>query len=641
MTTKLHPLHPPHPARAFSSSWRPSAQRLETLKTTLAQFPNGVPRPEYPRPRLKRGDEESWLSLNGVWEFAFDYVDYEGSTQGKNGRWEERTLSDFILVPFAPQWELSCKLEREVYEVAWYARDFEVPDAWRGEERDVLLHFGACDYKTVVWINGREAAHNQGGQVPFSLDVSPHLKDGPNRVVVCAEDRQDARQPRGKQSIKGTPKACDYWCTTGIWQSVWLESVPALRVQDVVVTPLCDNQNGQDALEVLVYLHAPSASWRVEFEVFDGLDSTVLISRNEVQISGAVAKIQIPLADCKRWSPENPHLYGIGIRLFDAHGYLCDEVKTYAGMRSVELKNGQFLLNGEPTYLKMVLDQGYWPAGGLTAPSDAALVEDIEWTKKFGFNGARKHQKLEDPRYLFHCDRLGLLVWSEMANARAWTPTAEEWFIAEWERAVRRDLSHPCIVAWVPHNESWGLPGLEQDHPAQHAFVERVVALTRRLDPTRPVVSNDGWEHADVTDIVALHDYQTGDTLRAHWARALKGEGLPERTWEKSRRLFAGGAKHRGQPVMFTEVGGFLNLPNLPKEQWDELYGLYNTARTPQELEQKYRELMEVLGEFGFVAGFCYTQLTDVEQEINGLLTYDRKPKIPPENIAAIHQQCV
>jgi beta-galactosidase/beta-glucuronidase len=289
-------------------------------------------------------------------------------------------------------------------------------------------------------------------------------------------------------------------------------------------------------------------------------------------------------------------------------------------MRSVRLRDKHFLLNGEPTYLAMVLDQGYWPDGGMTPPSDEALRADVEWTKQFGFNAARKHQKLEDPRYLYWCDKLGVLVWGEMANARKWSPQAEEWLLGEWERAVRRDYNHPCIVTWVPVNESMGVPQLKQGHPGQYSFIERVVALTRRLDTERPVIDNDGWEHTDVTDIFAVHDYTpTAEKLRVRYAEA---------------------SQYHGQPVVLSEVGGFLMLPeNASGQELDRLYGDYATTANSEELLERYRDLMQGLSELHFICGFCYTQLTDIEHEANGLLSYDRRPKIEPELIAQIHRE--
>ncbi|MBW3623769.1 MAG: glycoside hydrolase family 2 [Armatimonadetes bacterium] len=593
---------------------------MRPLNDTETEFP----RPEYPRPMLVR---EDWLNLNGVWEFAFDDAD-----EGLREQWHTLPQLDRrILVPFAYQTELSGIHDKGIHEVVWYARNFDAPEAWRGQ--DLLLHFGTVDYRATVWVNGEEVGHNQGGHVPFSFDIAPYVKDGANRIVLRVEDRQDRHQPRGKQAASGVAKGCDYYCTTGIWQTVWLEPVPPIRISELRVTPDLE----ESAFEMRVFLHAPSIGWWLEAEV---LDKEEVIARAVEETAGASARLRLTLSDPKPWSPDVPHLYDLRVRLYQ-DDELLDEVRSYAGLRSVQVKAGKVWLNGAPVYLVMVLDQGYWPDGGMTAPSDEALRADVEWAKRFGFNGARKHQKVEDPRWLYWCDRLGLLVWGEMANARTWSLRAEEIFLAEWERAVRRDYNHPCIITWVPVNESWGAPGLGKGHPGQYAYLERIVALTRRIDPERPVVDNDGWEHTDVSDIVAIHDYTaTKADLLERYAETLKTGVLPELSWGKSPlRYFARGSEYRGQPVVLSEVGGLLSLPDAPKEQWDGLYGIYSFCETDEELLEKYGDLMEGIALLHFTVGFCYTQLTDIEQEINGLLTYDRRPKVEPERIAEIHRR--
>jgi hypothetical protein len=291
--------------------------------------------------------------------------------------------------------------------------------------------------------------------------------------------------------------------------------------------------------------------------------------------------------------------------------------------------------------MRMVLDQGYWPGGLITAPTDEALRYDVEITKAMGFNGSRKHQKIEDPRWLYWCDKLGLMVWGEMANARLWSADAEERFLAEWQRAVVRDYNHPCIVTWVPLNESWGVPQLSKGSSRQYAFVERVVQATRLLDGSRPIVDNDGWDHTDLTDLVTIHDYTpTGFELRFRYSGTSKGGPLPKQSWWDGGKTFVDGTLYRGQPIMLTEVGGFLIRPHwMPREQWDVLYDTYGSVSDPGELLKKYREVMGAIAVLPFVSGFCYTQLTDIEQEINGLLTYDRQPKIPVDEIRQINEQ--
>jgi len=582
-----------------------------------------IPRAEYPRPQLARTD---WQSLNGAWEFEFDDANV-GLAEG----WSDgRPLERVILVPYAYQCELSGINDHGIHEVVWYARTFTLPESWRGQ--DLLLHFGAVDYRATIWVNGREVGHNRGGHVPFCFDIAPYLLEGENRLTVRVEDRQDPHQPRGKQSSSGSPSGIDYYCTTGLWQTVWLEPVPQMRIDSLQIRPWLP----ASAFDITAYLHAPGIGWTVDVEVRDGGE---VVAQLSVDSSCAVAELRIPIPQARLWSPESPHLYDLNVRLLRG-GELHDEVTSYAGMRSVEIRDGWMLLNGERTYLAMILDQGYWPESYLTPPTDAALRADVEWIKRFGFNGARKHQKIEDPRYLYWCDRLGLLVWAEMPNAREWSPEGEELLLAEWERAVDRDANHPCVVAWVPVNESMGFPHLREGHPGQYAFLERIVAATRRLDPTRPVIDNDGWEHTDVTDIIAVHDYShTGDRLRNRYAETLQGGPLPPATWTGSRQIFARGSGYHGQPIMLTEVGGFLLLPDMPREKLDKIYRIYDSFNTSDQLLKKYADLMAGISELNFVTGFCYTQLTDIEQEINGLLTYDRRPKIEPTAIAEIHQR--
>jgi beta-galactosidase/beta-glucuronidase len=573
--------------------------------------------------------------LNGEWEFATDQVRIGLTSK----YFEGKRFNGRITVPFAYQWEMSGRGDKHaVEEVVWYARDFEVPAEWVKDEVDLLLHFGAVDYQCTLWVNEQEVGHNSGGHVPFSFNIAPFVTPGTNRLYVRVDDPQSPYQPRGKQSTNGVSRSCDYYGTTGIWQTVWLEPVSCLRIEDVVVVTETQPTHGEDVINLRIMLHAPAIDLRVKVRVKDGEQQ---VASTEARAFNGLVNVRIPVENAKRWSPESPHLYEIELDLM-SNGDVLDSLRTYAGIRAIEVKEGKIFLNGEEIYLKMVLDQGYWPESGMTAPSDDALRADIEWCKRFGFNGARKHQKVEDPRWLYWCDRLGLLVWAEMPNARAWSCEAEEAFIFEWERTIRRDMSHPCIVAWVPLNESWGVPALDEAHPGQYAFVERLVALTRRIDGTRPIIDNDGWEHTDVSDIFAIHDYTaSGDELRKRYAESLNGGPMISRGWgPHPKEYFAKGARYRGQPVVLSEVGGFLSLPaGTPAEKLDRLYQFYGSSRTPEELLAKYEDLMRAIGDIPFVAGFCYTQLTDVEQEINGLLDYHRNPKVDPEEIARVHRE--
>ena len=562
------------------------------------------PRPEYPRPRLVR---DEWLCLNGEWEFAFGEAAPGSPLEGR------------ITVPFAHQWAMSGMEDRRLAETVVYARGFEVPDAWR--EGLVLLHFGAVDYEATVWVNGVEVGAHRGGHVPFSFEVSAHLRRGENRVAVRAVDPQDPRQPRGKQASIGKPHGIDYWCTTGIWQTVWLEPVGASYLADLVV----ETEPSGGALLVRPVVYGGRADLRATVEAYDG-DRLVARAEGGV-LAGPSLRLEIP--DAKPWSPESPFLYDLRARLTRG-GETLDEARSYAGLRTVELRDGRFALNGRPTILKLVLDQGYWPESGLTAPSDEALRADVEACLAMGFNGARKHQKVEDPRWLYWCDRLGLMAWGEMANARAWSHEGQRALEAEWASAVERDRSHPCVVAWVPLNESMGFPDLEAGDALQRAGLASLVHLTRRLDPSRPVIDNDGWEQTDAADVVAVHDYsRSGAELAARYADG----GLPARIWSGSRATFLHGAA-AGRPILLTEVGGFLTRPS-GVEKLDVMYSVYESIGSDDELLERVEELLEGIASVPFLAGFCYTQLTDVEQERNGLLTYDRRAKVDPARMSA------
>ena len=580
-----------------------------------------VLRAEYPRPSLVR---DEWKCLNGTWGFQFDPQD-----KGLGQEWYlQDSLDKHIQVPFAYQTVLSGVDDQSICEVVWYSKSFSVPDSWTGHS--ILLHFGAVDYEATIWVNGTKAATHRGGYVPFSVDVSRLVTEGENKIYVRVVDSQDAGQPRGKQSSSGVPGGIDYWCTTGIWQSVWLEPAPSSYVGDLVISS--DPKAGVILLTPIVHGSRPD----LEIEVVVR-DRGSEVGRKHIATTFLSQPIRFEIPNPKLWGPETPHLYDVEISLI-RDGKTIDVVRSYAGLRSIEVRDGTIFLNDRPIYLRMALDQGYWPESGLTAPSDGALETDVLLAKQLGFDAVRKHQKVEDPRWLYWCDVYGLLVWGEMANARSWSLETQERLESEWARVVERDRSHPCIIAWVPVNESMGFPGLGAGDAGQRAGVERLVNLTRSLDPSRPVIDNDGWEQTNASDIVAIHDYShSGSDLKSRYADYRDGEGLPERIWTGSRISLLPGVSLSGRPIMLTEVGGFLILPQ-NREKLDGMYNVYNSIETPEQLLDKYRELMQAIGSLPFLSGFCYTQFTDVEQEQNGLLTYDRRPKADIAAIAEIHQ---
>ena len=542
------------------------------------------PRSEYPRPRFQRPD---WINLNGEWEF---------------GAGERPTFDRRINVPFCPESKLS-GIAALPGDTVWYRRPFDAP---AGD--CVLLHFGAVDYRATVWVNDVEVARHEGGHTPFSVDITKVLRSRDNALVVRADDPlTDKTTPRGKQFWGETPEGIFYTPTTGIWQTVWLEPLPALHIAGLRLMP--DLEAGA-----------------VDFEVAGNGDVKLTVTLDGDVVggwSGAAGRGRIELETVAPWHPDSPTLYDVEASLLDGDGKVVDRILSYFGLRSVATSDGRVWLNGEPFVQRLVLDQGYFPDGLLTAPSDDALRADIEAAKALGFNGARKHQKVEDPRWLYWADRLGFLVWDEMPSFQEHSGEAERRLASEWTEVVRRDRDHPCVVAWVPANESFGLEHIEPS--VRSRFLVRLYNLTRELDGSRPVVSNDGWEHA-VTDLCNLHDYSGPDDF----SRRYRSLGLILDGKASGHQPYDPGFAYRGEPVLVTEFGG---LKMSGSGGWG-----YAQVGDAAQLLQVYRGLIEGLMEPGPVEGFCYTQLTDVEQEQNGLLTYDRRPKLDAALVKPITQ---
>ena len=567
------------------------------------------PRPEYPRPTLVR---EDWISLNGTWEFDFD-----DTNVGMDQQWYlNRKLTRSIVVPFPFQSDLSGIGDRGFHDVVWYRRVFDVPDGFRG--RRMLLHFGAVDYLAAIWLNGEPIGQHRGGYVPFNCDITDIVRRNGNVLVLRVEDTQSPEQPRGKQSVALNSSGCTYTRTTGIWQTVWLEPVSPHYIQHVRCTPDVD----EGRVEVTAKLSGRTDRTRLHVAVsFGGQRET------EVHLGVAADDVQftIGLKAPRLWSPEAPNLYDLLLELVE-DGSVVDRALVYFGLRKVEVSGSHIKLNGKPLYQRLVLDQGFWPDGIYTAPNDDAFKADIELAKALGFNGVRMHQKIADPRYLYWADHLGLLVWAEMPACFEFTDAAVANFAREWPQLIRRDYNHPCIIAWVPFNETWGIAGVK-DSSRQQEFVGEIAAMTRSLDTTRLVVDNSGWEHLD-TDIVDIHDY-TGDA--AELARRLKPLKLDKLNLG-DRKVMVDGVQYSGQPVIVSEYGG-ISLQSVREGDW----GYGKAAASTRELVRRYRELTNVLLASKSLAGFCYTQLYDIEQETNGLATYDRKPKVKPATIAAIN----
>lgn len=576
-------------------------------------------RSEYPRPQFERAD---WINLNGTWEFAFD-----DERVGDQQKWHldrQDVFDQSIQVPFTFQSELSGIGDTGFHDLVWYRKSIEVPSDWKGKR--TILHFGAVDYTATVWINGKWAAFHEGGHTPFQADITELLEADHNEIVLRVEDySQDVTLPRGKQYWKEDSASIFYTRTTGIWQTVWLEAVDPAHIRKAKFTADID-QN-----EIKVRLFYSSATMQKELRTrltitFAG----EFVAQDEFVVTHTEHTRSIGLHDFndhelgRWWSPEKPHLYDIQLELVE-QDVVIDSVQSYFGMRKISIENGKLHLNNRPYFLRLVLDQGYFPDGILTAPSDEAFIQDIELTQAMGFNGVRKHQKMEDPRFLYWCDRKGLLVWGEAANAYNYSEEYVRRFTQEWQEVLERDYNHPSIVVWVPMNESWGIPNVKNDQrQQQHGLT--LYHLTKSLDDTRPVIYNDGWEMME-TDLVAIHDYAwQEEVLDERYASIEKAvHSLPG-----NREIFVGGATYQGQPILITEFGGIA----YKKSEW-EGWG-YSGADNDEDYLQRLAAVIRPLHRSPIVQGFCYTQLTDVEQEINGLVTYDRKPKVPLEDIRRI-----
>jgi beta-galactosidase/beta-glucuronidase len=563
--------------------------------------------PDYPRPQFQR---EDWASLDGTWRFAATTV-----TDPDQVEWDRE-----IRVPFAPEAPLSGIGDEDYHPVVWYRREFEVPEAWA--DRRVVLHFGAVDHEARVWLNGHLVATHDGGHTPFHADVTEALQAGVQTLTVrAADDPHDMRKPRGKQDWLPQPHGIWYPRTTGIWQSVWLESVHAHHVAQVRFTP--DVPGFMVDTDVRFSGHVEGTL------VVEVRRSDQLIASDRWSVAGQTVgrTVRLPdpgIDDARRaflWSPDHPTLLDVRLAL-EIDGDIVDEVRSYTALRSVEARDGFFQLNGRPYILRLVLDQGYWADGLMTAPSGEALRRDVELAKAMGFNGVRKHQKIEDPRFLYWADILGLLVWEELPSAYAFGPDAVARLARTWLEVLERDYNHPSIVTWVAFNESWGVPDLPNDARQRHA-VAALYHLAKSLDATRLVVGNDGWEHV-VTDLITLHDYSRDpSTLAERYGTDTAARATALQVIEHGRVGMLDPDEDRGQPVLISEFGGIRYHP-------DAVGWGYQQVDDPDDLLAIYAAMIRALPPSG-VAGFCYTQFSDTFQEQNGLLFDDRRPKAPLE----------
>jgi len=567
------------------------------------------PRPEYPRPDLVRAE---WLNLNGEWDFALDL----------SGSGEERGLPQGagfdkkIIVPFAPESQLSGVGFTDFINAAWYKRMIVLPAEWQGKR--VLIHFEACDHTSTVWVNGKKAGVHEGGYTPFTLDITDVLKPGENLLVVKARDHQrSGQQPIGKQSIRYNSYSCFYRRTTGIWQTVWLEPVAPTFIESYRVGPDIDNGTAG----VTVRLNRAPEGGTVRLTVTEGGKKKFT---GEKKASGQVT-FMVPIKDAKLWGVRQPNLYDIEIA-YEKDKRVEDNVGGYFGMRKAEVRGDTFYLNNKPLFLRTVLDQGFYPDGIYTAPSDEALKRDIELSMSFGFDGARLHQRVFERRFLTWADKLGYIVWGEFAD---WglDLTKPESFLAvtrEWTEALERDINHPSIIGWCPFNERW-----DENY---RGVIEGVFKLTKRLDPSRPVIDASGGTHETSPDIYDSHNYdQNAESFKAAFDGLLQTPPVVYVNGEKEKN-----APYAGQPYYVSEYGGIWWNPGQADEK---AWGYGERPKTREEFLERYKSLTEVLLANPAVAGFCYTQLYDVEQEVNGLASFDRTPKCDPEYFRKINQQ--
>ncbi|MGI5900273.1 MAG: glycoside hydrolase family 2 protein [Christensenellales bacterium] len=580
-------------------------------------------RPDYPRPQFTRPD---WENLNGEWDFAFDDED-----AGEGLGWQHHLpVQRKITVPFSYESPASGIGDEKFHPVVWYQR--ALPPRKSSGER-VILHFEGSDYFTKVWINGNLAGSHQGGYSRFSFDISDLLEknekdEKENLIVVRVLDSNDRMQPRGKQRWKSESFGCWYVQTTGIWKTVWLEYRSGEHIERVRQTPLLNKEKLKVEWQVCAYDY--DKALEIEAEVYfkdifvSKINTPVMKNRGEFLID--VACQQVHQWGLRTWSPNDPALYDIRYRLL-RDGKELDEAWSYFGMREIRIEGDVIFLNGRPLYQRLILDQGYWQDSHLTPPDEAALISDIDNIIAFGYNGVRKHQKIEDDLFYYWCDVKGLLAWCEMPSAYEFGADAVSMFTREWTDIVNQHYNHPSIITWTPFNESWGISDVYSDQ-SQQKFTEAIYNLTKALDPMRPVVVNDGWEHT-VSDIITLHDYEekAEDFLSRYQGR--RDEILSGKVaFNKSRMAFAKGYSYKGQPVMISEYGGAAFSGGKAGE-----WGYGRAIETKEQLAQRIVSMTKAIESLPWVCGYCYTQVSDVQQEINGLLSGDRKQKLAPELI--------
>lgn len=575
---------------------------------------------QYPRPQFARKD---WMNLNGEWNFLFD----DGSRGEREEWYKDFPGSRKILVPYTYETPLSGIDDQNHHNVLWYQKEFET-EAKDGKR--MLLHFEGVDYEARVWVNGIFAGSHKGGYGAFALDITKALKTGKNSITVRAEDSISCEQPRGKQRWKQDNFGCWYVQTTGIWKTVWLEEVSDFYLEGVKMTPDID----KGIIDITARFSGTAGKEENHLQLEVTLEGKV-ICRKQAQVLNGYLHIPVNLIGEEEpwaialWSPQSPKLYDIKFRLVTG-GRVTDEVDSYFGMRKISIEGGKVLLNNLPIYQRLILDQGYWEESHLTPPSEEAMIKDIDLILEAGYNGLRKHQKVEDSRFLYWCDKKGLLVWSEMASQYVFNDRGIQMFTREWMEIVEQNYNHPSIITWTPFNESWGIEYIA-GNISQQQFTESIYHLTKSLDNMRPVIVNDGWEHT-LSDIITLHDYvEGGEEFLSRYRDKDKilGNEIP---FNLFRYAFAKGYGYKGQPVIISEYGG-IALTN------EKGWGYGEQVKSEEDFMKRFDGITSAIKSLDYICGFCYTQLTDVQQEINGLYTMKREPKVDIKRVSGINRK--
>lgn len=585
-----------------------------------------LPRPEYPRPQFVR---ERWLNLNGPWQFEIDHGD-SGEARGLR----DRPLQQTITAPFCPESQLSGIGCTDFMLAVWYRRAARIPDDWAGQR--ILLHFQACDYDTTVWVNGREVGRHRGGFSPFACDLTGAVEPGQEAtIVVRARDDWRGPKARGKQSDRYENHGCLYTRTTGIWQTVWLEPVPQVHLRRPRIVPDAANA----AFHVTLPISNNRPGWRVRATLLDGGETIASAEASAALDLAPQLTLAVPADRVKLWGPGQPNLYGLTLELLDDAGRVVDHATSYAGLRSVAIDGKAILINGEPVFQRLVLDQGYYPDGIMTAPSDAALVEDIELSLAAGFNGARLHQKVFEERFLYHADRLGYLVWGEFGDwgCNVGGPSGnnqqpDATYITQWLEVLERDVSHPCIIGWCPLNETW--QRLDDRITALDDVTRGMFLATKAMDPTRPVLDASGYSHrVPESDAYDSHDYEQDPAkFAANHAGLAHDEPFVNRHNNATLSI-----PYRGQPYFVSEFGGIWWNPDAAANEPSWGYG--ERPKTIDEFYARFEGLCNALLNDPNMFGYCYTQLTDVYQEQNGIYRFDRGVKFDMDRIRRIQQQ--